>query len=181
MTSRKAPAGKRAAGKSRPAGKKAPRSKKADAGVTSEDWEALGGDAGANSPLNAPAEAPGEAAPDETPKTKRAREKAEAAKGKTKKPQQQYFDNMKPVEIPEVIQAAEKYEQVRDARSLLSIEERGARQLLESLMEKHNLTFYKFADHEITIDVMKKAKVKRLKADKGESEGADDDPDVMNL
>lgn len=168
---KKAPAKK--AGRSAKAAKKKPPLGKAKTGMTLADWEAAGGDA---DEYKAAAAEALEATPKKTKAAPSAKvkAKAEAAKRRTKKRGTQLeLEGMERPKIAEVEQAAESYEQVRDARCVLSAEEREKKETLIEVMTRHGLKYYKFEDHEVFVTESNNVRVKRLKPE-------DEDPDLMD-
>lgn len=79
-----------------------------------------------------------------------------------------------PAKFPDIEKAADKYIDIRDTRMTWTEKEVGAKAVLVEKMNAHNLSIYRFGDHQVEVSAGKlKVKVKNIGQD-GEVEDNDD-------
>lgn len=88
---------------------------------------------------------------------------AQEKKGRSRRPKQEAFEEMKQEEIPAISAAAERYVRLRDERMVIGREEVEAREFLIGLMHEHKLTVYTVGN--LTASLESKEKVKAKLAD----------------
>lgn len=94
-----------------------------------------------------------------------------------RRPKQKNLNGIEPEEDPEIEEAAEAYEEARDARCAASVPEKEKKQLLIEVMTRKKRKFYKRGELEITIDHKEKDDVKVKRKSSSDDEDDEDGDD----